>query len=315
MQSRWRDGMSKQFYGDVTRWFIGTVINHTPPPGKEGKVQIRIHGVHSPCTMNIPQAHLPWADILIPGTEEGVSGLGLSPKIMTGAQVFGIFLDGRESQYPIVLGSLNKKEDPSTNQIQRNSEESEFVYQVGTRDKFGYIDSQEELLAEFKNIRRDVTEIVTHWTETHNNKDLSAADIELMDSLPYHYVIRRDGTIQRGSPVGIETNHTNTAHDQRSIAVAFVGGLNVPTQTLNSVDYKSATSLTRSQINSYEFILRAFYRFYPGGQVIGFNDVDSTRVEPGFDVRKYCKNVFNKQSAFDDGLITRGPFNESEINQ
>ena len=31
------------YYGDKTRWFIGSVVSHTPPYGFEGRVKVRIH--------------------------------------------------------------------------------------------------------------------------------------------------------------------------------------------------------------------------------------------------------------------------------
>jgi hypothetical protein len=53
---------------------------------------------------------------MLPGTEPGVSGLGKSPQILPGALVFGIFLDGIESQVPMVIGSMPRKELPNSNQ-------------------------------------------------------------------------------------------------------------------------------------------------------------------------------------------------------
>jgi N-acetylmuramoyl-L-alanine amidase len=307
--------INTNFYGDETRWFIGTVVSHTPPTGYEGRVQVRIRGIHSPSTDDIPQHHLPWAQVVLPGTEEGVSGLGLTAKILSGAQVFGIFVDGQASQVPIVLGSIPKIDSQTPIQDRKNIDKAEYDYPVGPDDKFGYIDSQEELFAEFKNIKRDVTEVVVHWTETYTNKDISAEDLDKMQNgISYHYVIRRDGTIQRGVPVNTQAQHTNTLHDNLSIAVIFVGGLNIASGAKDATQYKSAASLTRSQIDSFEGLVSAFYRKYPGGQVIGHNDLSSDHLDPGFDVRAYCKAVFRKDSLFNDGLITRGPFTTDEIN-
>ena len=53
-----------EYYGDNTRWFIADVVDHTPPYGYEGRVKIRIHGVHNPSTREIPQNDLPWAQVL-----------------------------------------------------------------------------------------------------------------------------------------------------------------------------------------------------------------------------------------------------------
>lgn len=69
---------------------------------------------------------------------------------------------------------------------------------------FPYISSVEELQAEFKNIVRDVTEIVVHWTETPTNKNIGSEEINAIHlanglaGIGYHYVIRRDGSLQRG---------------------------------------------------------------------------------------------------------------------
>lgn len=92
-----------QFYGDVTRWFIGTVVNHTGDPLKLGRVQVRIVGIHD--NFEIEMGMLPWAAVLLPGTEPGIL-YGRPPRIQTGAQVFGLFIDGVQSQVPLVLGSI-----------------------------------------------------------------------------------------------------------------------------------------------------------------------------------------------------------------
>jgi hypothetical protein len=108
-----------QYYGDDVRWFIATVIDARPPKGEnlEGRVQIRIHGTMSPSTRDIPQADLPWAQVLIPTTEGGTSGLGATPRLEAGTIVFGFFMDGKSSQTPIVLGSLPTFEYASPIQV------------------------------------------------------------------------------------------------------------------------------------------------------------------------------------------------------
>ena len=108
-----------QYYGDDVRWFIATVVDARPPKGEnlEGRVQVRIHGTMSPSTRDIPQADLPWAQVLIPTTEGGTSGLGATPRLEAGTIVFGFFMDGKSSQTPIVLGSLPTFEYASPIQV------------------------------------------------------------------------------------------------------------------------------------------------------------------------------------------------------
>ena len=90
------------YYGDETRWFIGTVINNVDPL-KLDRVKVRIHGIHSESITDIADEDLPWAQVNIPVTEGGSSGLGSNSQLKVRAQVFGIFLDGRNSQMPLFL--------------------------------------------------------------------------------------------------------------------------------------------------------------------------------------------------------------------
>lgn len=108
------------FYGDQIRWFLGKVINANDPD-MLGRVQIRISGIHSNNQDDIPEYTLPWASVMNPGTEGGTSGIGKIPQILPGATVFGIFIDGKTSQVPLVLGSLNQIEKPtSIQEVQSN---------------------------------------------------------------------------------------------------------------------------------------------------------------------------------------------------
>ena len=101
------------FYGDQIRWFLGKVINANDPD-MLGRVQVRISGIHSNYQNDIPEYTLPWASVMNPGTEGGTSGIGKIPQILPGATVFGIFIDGKTSQVPLVLGSLNQVEKPTS---------------------------------------------------------------------------------------------------------------------------------------------------------------------------------------------------------
>ena len=103
-----------EYYGDNTRWFVGRVVDAAPPAGLEGRVRVRIFGIHSDNVNDIPQADLPWAQVMNPSNSYGVSGLGVNTMIQANALVFGIFLDGVNSQLPLVLGSLPQIEYPTS---------------------------------------------------------------------------------------------------------------------------------------------------------------------------------------------------------
>ena len=118
MKEQFLNPVPFEYYGDNVRWFIATVIDASPPFGFEGRVKIRIHGLHSEQTYLLPQQDLPWAQCVLPTTEGGISGIGKSPKIQANSLVFGMFMDGNHSQTPIVLGSLPHLEFPTL--IQNN---------------------------------------------------------------------------------------------------------------------------------------------------------------------------------------------------
>jgi len=184
---------------------------------------------------------------------------------------------------------------------------------------FPYISSREELQADLKNLSREVTEVVTHWTETHTNKNIGSEEINKyhiaagLDGIGYHYVIRRDGSLQRGRPLNIEGQHSpNNNHDKRSIGIVFVGGINVPSETPNSENFLSAQSLTRSQINTFDHFCRATYNILPGAQIVGHSNIDEDEFDPGFDVISYVRSNFGKKSKFTTPL-TQVPFTIDEL--
>lgn len=184
--------------------------------------------------------------------------------------------------------------------------------------EFSYINSVEELQAEFRALQRPITEIIVHWTDTFTNKNLSAEQIDAScraisgEGIPYHLVIRRDGTLQRGRPLGEQSTHT-TRHNTNTIAVAFVGGYNCPTGTPSPENYKSVASLTRSQFNTFDQLVSSFYTAVPGGQILGHNDVDVNNDDPGFDVIEYCETRFGKKSIYNDPT-SQDTFSLLEIN-
>lgn len=101
-----------EYYGDQTRWFLGEVVNIKDDPLQIGRVRVKIFGVYDGVEKD---EDLPWAQIVVP-TITGVHSYGDNPVgqylgLLVGTHVFGMFLDGKDSQLPLVLGSLPKKGD------------------------------------------------------------------------------------------------------------------------------------------------------------------------------------------------------------
>lgn len=79
-------------------FFIGVVENNTDQR-LEGRVQVRAFGVHGSITQ-IPTANLPWATLVIGSHDTNFVVPPLN------SWVFGLFLDGRSAQQPLILGLI-----------------------------------------------------------------------------------------------------------------------------------------------------------------------------------------------------------------
>ena len=87
-------------------WFTGVVEDRIDPQYL-GRVRVRCIGFHTQSKTDLPTADLPWAQVLLPVTAAGISGLGNSPSaLVEGSWVIGYFRDGEACQEPVVLGSL-----------------------------------------------------------------------------------------------------------------------------------------------------------------------------------------------------------------
>ena len=188
------------------------------------------------------------------------------------------------------------------------------IDEESSKNKSNYVSSVEELEYEMGSTDREISEVIVHWSETFQNANLNGQQLEVLTgagSRKYHYIIKRDGTIERGVSISKKGDHT-PGHNSYSIGVCLVGGMKVPsvgsesTTSRDDLYEKGAESLTRSQYNSLYQLFRVFFTQYPGGQALGHSEIDITADDPGFEVRDYVYNLFNKQSLYLD------PVNEGE---
>ena len=113
-------------------------------------------------------------------------------------------------------------------------------------------------------ISRPISEVIIHGSETQSNKNIGSIEINNIhkklghDGIVYHYVIRRDGRLQRGRPLDRESEHTSS-HNKFSLRVCLVGGINLPTGDVNPLDNRSESSFTREQFTTLERFLEAVF--------------------------------------------------------
>ena len=99
--------MTNNFIGmDGFLWFYG-VVEDRQAPYMIGRVRVRCFGHHTGNKTTLPTADLPWAQVMLPVTSAGISGIGQTPLgLVEGSHVFGFFRDGEARQEPVVMGSL-----------------------------------------------------------------------------------------------------------------------------------------------------------------------------------------------------------------
>ena len=100
------DKLENNFFGMNLIWFFGVVEDRNDPI-KLGRVRVRCLGWHTDDKKLLPIASLPWAQCIQPVTSAATSGIGRSPTgLVEGSWVFGFFMDGKDAQKPMIMGSL-----------------------------------------------------------------------------------------------------------------------------------------------------------------------------------------------------------------
>jgi hypothetical protein len=195
---------------------------------------------------------------------------------------------------------------------------------------FSIINSYEELETELASVERPLTSCMVWCTMNplnHKGDDAddlhveqtvlqwgvlkkSKTELERYGGINAHYVILKDGSLQRGAPLNSKTllNRNNC------ISLVFAGGVNstypYPTGTKKS-DHFSAESYTPEQWKTFDEFCKRFYKIRPGGQIFGYNNRVSVEANlgkaPFFDVIEYVKSKFNKDSLYigDNSLPNR----------
>jgi len=88
------------------RWFIGTVEDRDDPL-KLGRVRVRVMNVYSENKALTKTEQLPWAQVLSPINSAGYNKIGISPTgILVGSTVVGFFIDAKDGNHPIILGTI-----------------------------------------------------------------------------------------------------------------------------------------------------------------------------------------------------------------
>lgn len=150
---------------------------------------------------------------------------------------------------------------------------------------------------------RDVDHIIIHCAATPPTADIGAVDIDKWHRAKgwwgcgYHYVIRRDGTIEsaargnRTRPLeksGAHVGDCGPGWNKRSVGVCLVGGVDK--------DMQPQSNFTMEQFESLQVVLAELEELFPGCTIMGHRDLIKLtgappKACPSFDVKTWLSGL------------------------
>ena len=120
---------------------------------------------------------------------------------------------------------------------------------------------------------RTITLLVIHCSAVKPDQTSSAAQIDTWHrkdnhwkfGIGYHYVIRRDGTIESGRPEWMIGAHCLN-HNAHSLGICYEGGLDIRGDP--------ADTRTEAQKKALRWLLGQLHRAYPRAVILGHHDLD-----------------------------------------
>jgi N-acetylmuramoyl-L-alanine amidase len=134
---------------------------------------------------------------------------------------------------------------------------------------------------------RKISEIIVHCSATPAGRDVRAADINAWHKkrgfkcIGYHYVIKLDGTVERGRSESTIGAHC-LGHNVNSIGVCYVGGCDA--------DMSPCDTRTDAQKQSLLALLADLRRRYPDAKIYGHRDF-AAKACPSFDATAEYSNL------------------------
>lgn len=138
---------------------------------------------------------------------------------------------------------------------------------------------------------RYVDTLIVHCAATPPDMNIGVKEIREwhkergFNDIGYHFVIRRDGVIEKGRPLDYIGAHVK-GHNKGSIGVCLVGGVDK--------DMKPKNNFTAPQWISLERVIGDFKKTYPAGKIHGHNEFEKNKACPSFDVQKYLAKIGQK---------------------
>lgn len=131
---------------------------------------------------------------------------------------------------------------------------------------------------------RAIDKIVIHCADTPSTMDIGVKEIRQWHvkergwkDIGYHYVIRRNGTVEFGRDLEVVGAHV-AGHNTHSIGICLVGG-------------KPKANFTLEQWASLAKLVEGLKFTYKNAEVLGHCDLDKNKTCPQFDVRAWWDTI------------------------
>lgn len=135
------------------------------------------------------------------------------------------------------------------------------------------------------NVRKKTDLIVIHCADTYPDMDIGVKEIDRWHRargflmVGYHFVIRRDGSVETGRHVDEAGAHVAGAN-HRSVGICVVGG--------KSRDNDGPeNNFTEAQWNTLSLVVGEMLAKYPTAKVVGHNELNKGKACPTFDVQQW----------------------------
>jgi N-acetylmuramoyl-L-alanine amidase len=130
--------------------------------------------------------------------------------------------------------------------------------------------------------------LVVHCAATRPSMDVGKAEITRWHmqrgffTIGYHFVIRRDGSVEAGRPLDMPGAHVQ-GYNGKSIGICMVGG--VTERDVNVAE----DNFTKDQFKSLHALLRNLQPKFPNARIVGHRDLDRGKACPSFDVAEWLR--------------------------
>lgn len=145
---------------------------------------------------------------------------------------------------------------------------------------------------------REITDIVVHCSFTKprvgQNPRIGVAEIRKWHTDPkpdgrgwrdvgYHYIIKRDGTLQLGRPIEQVGAHVRGVN-LHSIGICLIGGMEKRTG-------KAVNDYTPNQWQTLRMVVGGLAIQFPDSVISGHNNFTKSKTCPNFDVREWWDKI------------------------